>query len=557
MTEHDAIRQAAEAWMAMDPDPETRAAAAQLLADDDAVELAGCFGRPLQFGTAGLRGLIGPGPGRMNRANVMRVTAGLAAYLGQTVPRARERGVVIGHDARRGSEVFAADAAGVLSAAGFRVIVCPRHAPTPLVAFALLQCKAAAGIVVTASHNPPAYNGYKVYWDNGAQIIPPHDVGIASAIAAVTEPPARDQHRVESAPASLIADFQAAIAAQAEVIEVPAGAPAVDAVYTALHGVAGSICEATMAGEGLRVHSVAEQAQPDGAFPTVAFPNPEEDGALDLAVALADEVGSDLVIANDPDGDRLSVAVRWDGAIRQLTGDEIGALLGDALLGARGAVCNQAERAFVVRTIVSSELLERVAAHHGARCVETLTGFKWIWNKGLDLIGAGDTFVFGYEEAIGFSCGTAVRDKDGIGAAAVLARIARSGRGIRQRLIDIWARHGYVGTRQKSIVDAEPGGVERHRQRMRALRAAPPTEVSGVAVTRTRDFAAGGDLPPTNCFALWLADGSRIMLRPSGTEPKLKIYMQVDEVWSDGAQIAAQKRLDALQNDVVKLVLRA
>ena len=553
MSDANDVRRRAAAWLAADPEPETRAATQALLDDttDGADErLASCFGEWLEFGTAGIRGLFGPGPGRMNRALVRRVTAGLADYLGRTVPEARARGVVIGHDARRGSVEFAADAAGVLSAAGFRVIRLPKHAPTPLVAFALLHLRAAAGIVVTASHNPPDYNGYKVYWENGAQIVPPHDTGIASAIAS-NPPYALSDALVEDAPASLSADFLAALDAQLQA--VPRGTRPLRLVYTPLHGVGAPLCEAALRSEGADVLTVAQQREPDGRFPTVAFPNPEEKGALDLAEALADREGIDLVIANDPDADRVATVVRIGvvrrgGKLRRLTGDELGVVLGDALLEARGIDRNRADRAFVAHSIVSSDLLARVAAHHGAECFETLTGFKWIWNGALDHEARGGTFVFGYEEALGYSVGRAVHDKDGIGAAQLVARLARSERGLWERLSAIWERHGFITSRQKSLVDSAPGGIARNAGRMAALRASPPSEVAGVAVARVRDLAQGADgLAPHDCLTWWLEDGTRIMFRPSGTEPKLKVYLQVLETYDAGAVARGDARLDALQ----------
>lgn len=558
------LRARALEWLAHDPDPETRALTEALLARDDAdahAELRACFGARLAFGTAGIRGLLGPGPGRMNRALVRRVTAGVAQYLTANVPDARRRGVVIGHDARRGSVEFAADASRVMAGAGIRVYRCRPLSPTPLVAFAALELGCACAIVVTASHNPPAYNGYKVYWANGAQIIPPVDVGIAAAIDAVAGVQVADDG-IEDAPPELEARYLAAISDQ--VAHVPTGEGRITVVYTPLHGVGARLCEAALGAQGVDVMTVPEQRAPDGAFPTVVFPNPEEAGALDLADALADATGDpnatavDLILANDPDADRLSVTVRVDGALRRLSGDELGAVLGDALLEARGADANRADRAFVGRSIVSSELLGQIAAYHGAACVETLTGFKWLWNVALEREAAGGRFVFAYEEAIGYSVGPAVRDKDGIGAAALVARLASGERTLWDRLQAIWERHGYYATRQRSIVDSSPDGVRRHAERMKQLRAHPPTTVAGQAVHRRRDLADGIDgLPPADCLAWWLSDGTRIMIRPSGTEPKLKIYLQVIRPWAPGAEASAAARLDELGDALSALVMSA
>ena len=558
----DELRARAQRWLHHDPDPDTRAATEALLAladDEGAQELELCFGERLAFGTAGIRGLLGPGPGRMNRALVQRVTQGLADYLLATVPGARERGVVVGHDARRQSDEFAADTVAVLAGAGFRVLECAPLAPTPLVAFALNELGAAAAVVVTASHNPPEYNGYKVYWENGAQIIPPHDVGIAAAIDAV-EPAGiftveRPSPRIEDVPADLEERYLAAVAEQIEF--VPAGGAARTIVYTPLHGVGAALCERAMRAQGVEIATVVEQRAPDGAFPTVRFPNPEEEGALDLALELARTVDADLVLANDPDADRLAVALRQGAGYRQLSGDELGAVLADALLEARGAEWNRASQAFVARSVVSSTLIERVAAHHGAAGFETLTGFKWLWNAALERQARGAVHVFSYEEALGYSVGPAVRDKDGISAAALVARLARDpARSLWSRLLAIWERHGHYATRQRSIVDAEPGGMERHAARLARLREGPPTALAGHRVERVQDYARpGGDLPPSNCLALHLEGGSRVMVRPSGTEPKLKIYLQAVLPWSATAPRAARARLDQLERAMLELVL--
>ncbi|MFT5434930.1 MAG: phosphomannomutase [Myxococcota bacterium] len=552
------IRRRAQAWMASDPDSYMASAVAAQLQMNHEPELRRCFTSRLKFGTAGIRGLIGPGPGNMNQALIRLVTTGLARYLLDTVPDAATRGVVVGHDARQGSELYARETAMVLSGAGIRVIFCRPLAPTPLVAFGVKHLGAAAGVVITASHNPPDYNGYKVYWENGAQIIPPHDTGISAAIDAVADTalsaPNLGNTTIFEAPASLEQDYLTAIADQLAHVEIQAADEAISTVYTPLHGVGAPLYEAAMEQEGLAYFTVPEQREPDGAFPTVAFPNPEEKGALDMSLALAHSKGSALIMANDPDADRLALVVRADGKLRPLSGDETGAVFGDALLEALGRERIASEKAFVARSMVSAELLDAVATHHGATCFETLTGFKWLWNTALARIAKGERFVFAYEEALGHSVGPAVHDKDGIGAAILAARIARSSRGIYSRLCEIFERHGYLGTRQQSIVDASPGGIERHGRRMDAMRIEPPTSVAGIEVARTRDFGVGGELPQTNCVAWWLSDGTRIMLRPSGTEPKLKVYVQLTEPWSDGARSRAEARLDALHASVLKFI---
>ena len=545
----------ARRWLAADPDAATRTATEALLATGgDALEAA--FGSRLQFGTAGIRGTLGPGPGHLNRLLIRYVTAGLADYLLARVPNARERGVVVGHDARIGSPEFAAESVAVLTGAGFLVFNCPPESPTPLMAFALLQHGAAAAIVVTASHNPPEYNGFKVYWENGAQIIPPHDHGIALAIDAVIASGRDIPLGADVGTAITPGDaYLAAVTAQAARIPLPAGSPTVRVTYTPLHGVGAGLCEPAMTAEGAEVTTVAAQRTPDGRFPTVRFPNPEEAGAMDMADRTALDTGAQLIIANDPDADRLAAGVVTSTGIRRFTGDELGALFADALLEARGREKNLAERAFVGRSLVSSELLTAIAGYYGADGIETLTGFKWLWNSALDLIATGRTYVFAYEEALGYSVGPVARDKDGIGAAATLIRIARQ-KPLIDRLYAIYARHGYYGTRQKSVSDASNGGLARLTARVSAIAAAPPATLSGLPVARVRDFTVPQDgLPATEGVGLWLADGTRVLVRPSGTEPKIKIYIQVVQPWTGPETEAATRfRIDALEAEVVALL---
>jgi len=556
----EALREQARQWMESDPDPQMRAATATLLSDDSPEslrELRECFEAPLAFGTAGLRGILGPGPGRMNRATVRRVSAGLAQYVLDMVPGARERGVVIGHDARVGSAEFAADAAAVFCAAGLRVFCCPPLAPTPLVAFALRSMHAAIGIVVTASHNPREYNGYKVYWEDGIQIVPPHDHGIAAAIAAVD--PATislETDGIEPTPSTLKKAYREAILTQIAHVVPPTPRP-LRLVYTPLHGVGAPLCEAILRDAGVEVLTVPEQREPDGQFPTVSFPNPEEEGAMDRAAALANAEGVDLVLGNDPDADRLAVMVRVGGELRALTGDDVGAVLGSALLGVYSPARNRTDKAFVATTIVSSELLARIARHHHADCIETLTGFKWLWNASLEREASGGRFVMCYEEALGYCVGTAVRDKDGLGAALLVARLAQSDFSIWERLEDVWTRHGYMTTRQRSLEDSAPGGQERMADSVQRLRDRRMEALGDVPVVRTRDLMHGGSgLSPTNCMTWWLADGSRIIVRPSGTEPKLKIYFQVCEVYDQHAADRASTRLEGLESEFLRVLAR-
>ncbi len=559
----------AEAWARDDPDPATAAELRGLGARHAAAELQDAFAGRLQFGTAGLRGIIGPGPNRMNRAVVRQATAGLARYLLRTAPDAITRGVIVGRDARRMSDVFAEDVAGVLTAHGIPAFVFPEPVPTPVGAFAVLEQGAVAGVVVTASHNPPEYNGYKVYWGNGAQIIPPHDQGIAGEIEAAG--PARE--------VPLLAPDEGRRRGLRREIGEEVGRAYLDAILglrrhrgpaeglglvtTALHGVGARWLRQALREAGFTmVHEVAEQREPDGGFPTVRFPNPEEPGALDLAFALAERTRADLVLANDPDADRLAVAARDPtGALRAFGGNEIGVLLGHYLLTRTQP---PPARPLLVATIVSSAQLGAIARDLGARYEETLTGFKWIANRALEVEGAeGATFVFGYEEALGYAAGTAVRDKDGISAGLVFADLAAwcASRGTTAwgYLEEIQRRHGLYLAGQRSFAFPGAEGLLAIRRIMDGFRASPPTAIGGLAVARAKDYQRGvAGLPASNVLAFELLAGSRVTLRPSGTEPKIKYYFELRVEAGAGETVAAARargraRLDHLAEDFLAL----
>jgi len=489
---------------------------------------------------------MGAGPNRMNRVTVIRATAGLARYLADTGHAGQP--VIVGFDARHRSAGFAADAAAVLAAAGFGVHLADRPIPTPVLAFGVGHVGACAGIQVTASHNPPRDNGYKVYLGDGAQIVPPVDAGIAARIdavgplASVARVPAGDP-RVAVEGADLIEAY-----AGAAVASVPrgsaAGGGAVRVVYTPLHGVARDVLLAVFERAGFPPPAVvAEQADPDPDFPTVAFPNPEEPGALDLALGLAAREGADVVIANDPDGDRLAVAVAiLQGAEwRALTGDEIGILLADWLL-AQG----QGADRLVVTTVVSSSMLGRLAAARGVAFAETLTGFKWIARAALDRPDL--RFVYGYEEALGSCVGTLVRDKDGITAALAFADLVAAekqrGRTMLDRLDDLARELGVHATGQRSIPFEGLDGLARMEAAVDALADAPPTVLAGVPVTEVEDLRRGERLPPTEGIVV-RGEGVRLIVRPSGTEPKLKCYAEaVVPVAGGGSGDLAQARAE-------------
>jgi phosphomannomutase len=535
-------RELAEAWLAEDPDPQTAAELRALLSRYDAgdaaahKDLAERFTGALEFGTAGLRGLLGAGPQRMNRMLVRKVSAGLAAYLLATVPDARQRGVVIGHDARHLSRELSEDTARVLGGAGIRSYLAHRPWPTPMTAWAVTAQQACAGVMVTASHNPPAYNGYKVYWGNGAQIVPPHDTGIAAEIARIGSisgiaMPALDELRAAGTVVDLTEALHDDYLARVVALRASPGVDGRDLViaYTPLHGVGARSVEPALRLAGFpAVHTEPSQREPDPDFPTVAFPNPEENGAMDRVLALAARVSADLVLANDPDADRLCVAVPDGNGYRVLSGDQTGAVLADYLLevGPR-------DRRMVATTIVSSQLLGFLAGQAGADYRETLTGFKWIANAAIDYERAhGGRFVMGYEEAIGFSVGPLVRDKDGVSAAVVFAELAAwnrtRGRSVLDHLDDVYRRVGLFVTEQVSLTRPGSDGLAQIRDAMTRFRAAPPGALAGHAVEAVVDLARGtGGLPPSDVLVFRLAGGRRVIMRPSGTEPKLKNYYEV------------------------------
>jgi len=574
MTVDAELRTAVEAWLDDDPDERDRAELRALLARGDRdegdadAELADRFAGRLTFGTAGLRGAVGAGPNRMNRAVVRAATAAIAGWL---VDGGGTMDVVVGCDARHRSDEFADEVARVLAGAGIRVHLLPRPGPTPLLAFAVRHLGTGAGIMITASHNPAADNGYKLYLSDGAQVIPPVDAEIEGRIAALgplADVPLADlddplvvRHGDDVAAAYLdaVAGAPAADAGDSE-----ASGPDLTVVYTPMHGVAGELMLRAVRRAGFAApHVVAPQAAPDPDFPTVAFPNPEEPGALDLALAQAREVGADLVLASDPDGDRLAVAVpaasgepgdsadSGSGDWRQLTGDQLGALLGAFLLGDRAGPGE-----FAATTIVSSTLLSKIAAAAGARYAETLTGFKWIARAADGQPGA--RFAFGYEEALGYQVGQHVRDKDGIGAALAVLRLAASakerGSTITAAYDDLERAHGVHLTGQLSPRIDDPADV------MRRIRATPPTDLGGAAVETVTDFADPANssgLPPSDVLRFALAGGSRVAIRPSGTEPKIKAYLEVTEPPGDdlsAARTAAENRMEPLRAAVTALL---
>ncbi|MBN9179820.1 MAG: phospho-sugar mutase [Microbacterium sp.] len=545
----------ARAWIAQDPDPDTRAELTDLVGraeDGDTAamsDIADRFAGRLAFGTAGLRGELGAGSSRMNRVLVAQAAAGLAAYLHDKAAPDATPTVVVGYDGRRNSHVFAVDSAELFAGAGIRAILLPRLLPTPVLAFAVRHLGADAGVMVTASHNPPNDNGYKVYLggvDDGSQIVPPADAEIAAHIQRIADGTTVDRLPrsvgYEVAPESVV---DAYIEATAAVAPAPSGADDLRWVYTAMHGVGWETVSAIADAAGYsRPTLVTAQIQPDGAFPTVAFPNPEEPGAMDLAFETARASGAELVIANDPDADRLAVAVpddSVDGGWRRLTGNQVGLLLG--WRAARTATPGSG--ASLACSLVSSPGLEAVAAHYGLDFHATLTGFKWISRA--------PGIVYGFEEALGYLVNPeTVRDKDGISAAvAILGLVAEArerGATLSDLLAELAEEVGHVASGQVSVRVDDLAVIPRL---MGSLREAPPTEVGAFAVERVDDLATGhGDLPPGDVLRYWLEGETRLIVRPSGTEPKLKLYL---DVRGDSAS-DADARLERLRDGARRLL---
>ena len=541
MSLHPPYREAAEQWLDEDPDPQTREQLKQLIAKYDAGdqpardELREMFHGSLEFGTAGLRGELGAGPMRMNRVLVSQAAAGLAAYL---LGREPHPTVVVGYDGRHNSSVFARDTAELMQGAGVRVTLLPRALPTPVLAFAVRHLDASAGVMVTASHNPARDNGYKVYLggaDAGSQIVPPSDAGIAAEIAriaagSITALPRSSEFA--TAPESVVAEYVRRTAA------LSSSPSALKVVYTPMHGVGWETAAAVFDAAGFAAPTTVDaQLHPDPDFPTVAFPNPEESGALDLAFETAAGAGADLVIANDPDADRVAVGVPdpgTPGGWRRLSGNQVGWLLGWQAARRLTATAEEHE-ATLACSLVSSPALGAIARHYRLDFVETLTGFKWISRVG--------GLAFGYEEALGYLVDPdKVRDKDGISAAVrvieLFTELASSGTPLGQHLIEFAETFGGYASSQISIRVSDLAQIGRTMAR---LRAELPAQIGGIRVERVDDFADGFEgFPPSDLLRFHLEGGSRVIVRPSGTEPKVKCYLDtVSESGSGAERLAA------------------
>ncbi|GAA3874751.1 phospho-sugar mutase [Leifsonia kafniensis] len=549
-TTDPALLAAVQAWLAQDPDPETRAELRSLLAlatggdAAAAADLRSRFDGRLAFGTAGLRGEIAAGPNRMNRVLVAQAAAGLAAYLHAAARPGVTPSIVIGYDGRKNSQVFATDTAELMSGAGVRAILLPRLLPTPVLAFAVRHLGTSAGVMVTASHNPPNDNGYKVYLgdeNDGSQIVSPADAAIAAAILEVSAEklvPELPRAPYETASEAVV---QAYIAATASLAPRPRAQ--VNTVYTALHGVGWDTTRRVFEAAGFVLPTLVDaQIAPDARFPTVAFPNPEEPGAMDLAYETAREVSAELIIANDPDADRLAIAIpdatRAEG-YRRLSGNEVGAILGwraaeHAARAAQAAPGSPAPTGTLACSIVSSPALAAVAEDYGLRFADTLTGFKWVSRA--------PGLIYGFEEALGYLVNPdSVRDKDGISAALALlslvSELKADGLTLADHLDQFSARFGHFASGQISVRVTDLSDIDRVMTR---LRQNPPIAVGGILVERIEDLRDGfAGLPPSDVLRIKLIDGSRVMVRPSGTEPKLKVYLDTHS--TDGT-VAERKR---------------
>ena len=513
------LREQADRWLAQDPDPQTRDELQRLIeANDD--ELTDCFASRLHFGTAGLRGKLGPGPNRMNRVVVMQAAAGLASYLNKHHPH--EASIVIGYDARHNSDVFARDTAAIMQGAGINALVLPKPLPTPVLAYAIKHLGASAGVMVTASHNPPQDNGYKVYLADGCQIIPPADADVAVEIEHIANTTSVQDLRTYDEWVTLGDDILEDYVARTQTLvtdEQRKSNKNITTVITPMHGVGGQTLDTvlTRAGFPEPIH-VAEQFEPDPSFPTVTFPNPEEPGAMDLALETAAKHQPDIVIANDPDADRCAIAIPTADGYRMLTGDEVGSLLG--WWATQQNKESNPQRTVLAQSIVSGTMLKSIAESAGLTYEHTLTGFKWI--------GRIPGLRFGYEEALGYCVDPqAVSDKDGITAALAVATLAAHlkacDQSLQDKLDDLAREHGVHATKQVSVRVTD---LTRITEVMATLRSAPPTSIGGLTVQRFIDLELGADLPPTDGLLFELDGNARVIIRPSGTEPKVKAYLQ-------------------------------
>ncbi|MCL9780249.1 phospho-sugar mutase [Vibrio sp. S4M6] len=553
-------------WLERDPDPRTREELQYLIEEKMLDEIEDRFKGRLEFGTAGLRGLMGCGPNRMNRLVIQETATGLGHYLIRHVKNAVSKGVIIGYDGRFDSKQFAHDTASVLAALGIKVYITSKESPTPLIAFGVKHLNTAAGVVVTASHNPPEYNGFKVYWENGAQIIPPHDRGIAAeiedastkAIPLMCLDDAKKKGQLEWLSDEYFNAYRRSMV-NSPILGNHTNPACLTIAYTAMHGVGAEMAEGLLHDIGFKnVLSVVEQRRPDPNFPTVKFPNPEEDGAMDKVIEMAESLKAQIACANDPDADRFAAAVQQpNGQYKMLTGDQIGVLLGHYLL-----TKTDPTKQLVGNTIVSSRLLGKIATEMGAKHYETLTGFKWLSNMAMQIESEEHQFLFAYEEAIGYTIGKQVWDKDGIFTCAVFAQLAAEAYNQNKTIWDylefLYRKYGLYLNAQKSIhlePDSKPIGDQ--------LRKNPPSRIAGLQVVQIDDFKESlrfyiDELtqplpyPASDVVIYYLEDQSRIIIRPSGTEPKVKCYYEVvGEIAQQESYLDAMKRVESQMETLV------
>ncbi len=539
----DAIRSKAEVWTREPHDAETRQAVQAMLDNTDPTQLMEAFHQDLEFGTGGMRGIMGPGTNRMNAAVVAMATQGLADYLAAEC--SGDIAVAIAHDSRHRSDEFTRVAAEVLAGNGMKAHVFDGLRPTPELSFAIRQLGCQAGIVITASHNPKEYNGYKVYWGDGGQIVPPHDKGIISRVRAVeglgaVKRAGATDPLIQTMGTEIDRDYYAAIAGHRLDKGLCEEGSDLGIVYSPLHGTGAVSMAPALSACGFRNVEVLEaQATPDGAFPTVDSPNPEEASALRMALDRAEESGADLVLATDPDSDRVGAAVRdASGQFRLLNGNEMASLLVHYVLRTKADRGELKEGDFVARTIVTTRLISEIAEAFDIPVAETLTGFKWIAAEILAREGQGH-FLVGGEESYGYLIGDEVRDKDAIAAAAMIAEMAhvewRRGRTLLDRLRDL---HRHYGMYREALVSLKRGGIqgaEEIRAMMTGFRTTPPATLGGETVVEVRDHLEGWNgMPASNVVQFLTEQGALVTARPSGTEPKIKFYFSVRGEWLEG-----------------------
>jgi phosphomannomutase len=557
--------------LADDPDPVTRRELKELLDRNDIDGLHDRFDTSLAFGTVSFCGPLGPGPNRMNRVTVIRATAGLCAWLRQQLPNALERGICVGFGARRMSRELATDAAGVIAGAGFQVWMFD-EIPTPLLGFSVLETGAAAGVMITANHGPAAYNGYKVFWENGAQIISPHDEGIMQEVAridSVSNIPRWTRHEAISqgrmqALTDLLERYRERVGAM---VGPTSEARRLPIAYTALHGVGDRLVRTILGAAGFSgLKSVASQAEPDGRFPTVDFPDPEAPAAMAKVFALAKRIGAELVLANDPDGGRLAVAAASDGGYEVLSGNDVGCMLADDLL----EKTESQPKRLVISSILSPPLLGKIAEAHGARWEQTLVGHGWINHRAIEVEEEGYRYIIGYDDALGYGATTFVRDKDGISAALLVADFAARCKARGSTLLGqreaMWRRYGLYVSRQISESFGGDDTNEKIGAVMSRYRDGLPSQIAGLEVEACLDALkrvrilpdkseAPLELPETDLLIFELEGGHRVMLRPSGTEPKLEYYVDVRiEITPEEEVDAARQRGNALIDEIAAAI---